>query len=71
MEMEMECVVAAEMEMGLDVTSGGCSLSVATFRSDYEYAIEYENNFSIPGRGYKIVIFPTNIVPIVSFSTGQ
>ena len=36
-----------------------------------EYEIEYEYDFSITGRRFKIVICPTNIVPIVSFSTGQ
>ena len=45
--------------------------TVASFRLDYEYEIEYEYDVSIPGRGSKIVIYPTNIVPLVYFSTGQ
>ena len=45
--------------------------SIATFRSDYEKEIEYEYDFLIPGHRFKIVICPTNVIPIVSFCTGQ
>ena len=41
-----------------------------TFRSVYEFEIEYEYDFSNLVLDW-IITFHTNLVPIVSFSTGQ
>ena len=43
--------------------------TVGTFRSEYE--IEYEYDFSNLVLMHWIVTFHSNLVPIVSFSTGQ
>ena len=40
---------------------GGCSQAIATFRSDYEYEIEYDyDDFSIPERRLRL----SRITPI-------
>ena len=46
-------------------------VSIETFRSEYDYEIEYENDFSNLVLMLSIITFHANLVPIVSFSTGQ
>ena len=48
----------------------GPRLTLATFRSEDEYEIEYECDFSNLVRGVYINTSNTNLVPRASFSTG-